>query len=230
MITDYFKDKKNIAIAVIAVLIIVTIILVILSFRNNNQVKTGVIDLKNFKGQIIDDVIKIPNTTVISNTEGEVVPRGEYNIKLQPQFETEQAYILKAKLTLKEAYGVSDVAAIKWASDSKLVFIKSNGALGLDGRSSSWQIVFSSPQNKRAYEVIISGDQIVSAKEVDSLISGFDLPVNWYDSYEAIASLRTAPQFASDTISAISFYYSGAEKSWAYGVADGDKTTAMWVK
>ena len=227
---NYLKDKKNIAILTMIILIIVVVIFVIISFKKNTSPEINSLVPKNFKGQVIDDNIKIPNTTVISKTEGEIVPRGEYNIKLQPQSESEQAYILKAKLTLKEAYSVADVAAVKWADDSKLVFIKSNGALGLEGRSSSWQIVFSSPQNKRAYEVIISSDQIVSEKEVDSLISGYDLPVNWYDSYEAIASLRTDPQFAEGTISAISFYYSSAEDSWAYGLANGDKTTAMWVK
>jgi hypothetical protein len=227
---NYFKDKKNIAILTLIILIILVTIFVIISFKKNTKSEVNNLVPKNFKGQVIDDNIHIPNTTVISNTDGEVVPRGEYSVKLQPQSETEQAYVLKAKLTLKEAYGLADIAAIKWAGDSKLVFIKSNGALGLDGRSSSWQIVFSSDQNKRAYEVIISADQIVSAKEVDSLIDGFDLPANWYDSYEAIASLRIDPQFAGDTISAISFYYSGAEKSWAYGIASGDKTTAMWVK
>jgi hypothetical protein len=158
-----------------------------------------------------------------------VVPRGEYNIKLQPQSEVDTAVITKAKLTLKEAYNLSIAEAVKWSNDAKLVFIKSNGALGLDGKASSWQLVYGSAIKKAGFEIIMAENQIVSAKEIISESSGFDLPVNWYDSYDAIATLNL-PQFSQDTISAISFYYSGANQSWAYGLANGEKTTSMWVQ
>jgi len=232
MTIDYFKDKKNLIIAGIVILIIAVIVLAIFLFRKSGPSNMSIFDLKTFKGQIIDDVIKIPDTTSITNTEGEFVPRGEYNIKIRPQSEREEVYISKAKLTLKMAYDFVTPEVVKWADDQKLVFIKSNGALGLDGRSSSWRLVYTSKQKNMAYEVIISSDKIVSAKEINSVISGFDLPNNWYDSYEAIASLRNLSQFTDDTVSAISFYYSISEKSWAYGLAtDNDKkTTSMWVK
>lgn len=226
---NYFKDKKNLVIISLIILILAVIILMSFLFRNNQPV----INLnggKNFKGQVIDDVVKIPETTGINNNEGEIVPRGEYEIKIQPQTENEQVLITKAKLTLKEAYNQATPEVVKWSADQKLVFIKSNGALGLDGRSSSWQLVYNSQQLDKNYEVIIIEDQLVSLKELSSNISGFDLPTNWYDSYEAIASLRTLPQFAPETISALSFYYSSADNSWAYGIAVGEKTTSMWVK
>jgi len=227
---NYIKDKKNLAITILALLIIIALIFAWFLFRKNKQNETGGTNLKNFKGQIINDTIKIPDTVSVDSNEGEIVPRGEYNVKLQPQSESDQVVISKAKLTLKEAYNMAVVEAAKWSDDQKLVFIKSNGAIGLDGRSSSWQLVYGSAKKNLTYEIIISSDQIVSAKEINSVVKGFDLPVNWYDSYEAIASLRNLPQFSNDTISAISFYYSGAEASWVYGIADGNKTTAMWVK
>jgi hypothetical protein len=225
---NYFKDKKNILIVAIILIIIIVIIFIVLAFKKNPS-SLSTFNSQTFKGQVINDNIKIPNTTEVTSNEGEVVPRGEYNIKLQPQSEVDTAVITKAKLTLKEAYNLSIAEAVKWSNDAKLVFIKSNGALGLDGKASSWQLVYGSAIKKAGFEIIMAENQIVSAKEIISESSGFDLPANWYDSYDAIATLNL-PQFSQDTISAISFYYSGANQSWAYGLANGEKTTSMWVQ
>lgn len=230
IIINFFQDKKNLVIVAIIILIIIAIVFAILSFRKSSQNTSGVFDLKTFKGEIITDNVKIPDTTSISSNVGEIVLRGEYNTELQPKTETKQVFITNAKFTLKEAYNVAVLEVVKWAPDQKLVFIKSNGAIGLDGRSSSWQLVYSSAKKKATYEIIIADNQIVSTKEINSKLTGFDLPSNWYDSYDAIASLRVLPQFSNGTISAISFYYSNAEKSWAYALANDDKTTSMWVK
>jgi hypothetical protein len=120
----------------------------------------------------------------------------------------------------------------QWSADSKLIFIRSLGALGLDGKSSAWQIVCGSQEKKKGLEIIIQADKIISQKEITAETYGFDLPQNWYDSNEAIASLQNLVQFYNDTISSISFYYSSAGDSWAYGLATGqaEKTTSMWVK
>lgn len=226
---NYLKDKKNLVIIGLIILIIVFIIFVIL-LSKNNQTNNDLGASKNFKGQIINDVVKIPETISINSNEGEIVPRGDYEIKIKPQTESEQVLITKAKFTLKEAYNKALPEVTKWSADQKLVFIKSNGALGLDGRSSSWQLVYNSPSLRRDYEIVIIEDQIVSQKELTSNVSGAEPPTNWYDSYEAIASLVTLPQFSDGTISALSFYYSNTDNSWAYGLANGDKTTSMWVK
>jgi hypothetical protein len=224
----YFKDKKNILIAVIALIIIVVIIFIVTLVLPKDPRSESIFNRETFTGQIIDDEIKIPETVEIASNEGEIVPRGLYNIKLQPQSESETVIITKAKLTLKEAYNLSLVEAEKWSNDAKLIFIKSNGALGLDGKASSWQLAYGSINKRAGYEIIIVSDKIVSAKEIKSDSSGFSLPANWYDSYEAIAALNL-PQFSQDTISAISFYYSSANDSWAYGLANDQKTTSMWV-
>lgn len=227
---NYFQDKKNILIAAILLIVVAVIILIIFSFKKDVVDNQPVESSKSFKGRIINDNIKIPDTTNVNNNEGEIVPRGEYSIKLQPQSETEQVFISKAKLTIKEAYVLAEKEADKWSGDQKLIFIKSNGALGLDGMASSWQLIYGSSQKEKGYEIIISADKIISTKEINSEVGGFDLPVGWYDSSMAIASLQNLPQFKDETISAISFYYSQPASSWAYGLANGQKTTSMWVK
>lgn len=230
MIYKYLKNKNNILI-VVGILIILIIIIFIFFYSKNNKVEKTGINLENFKGQIINDVIKIPETVTVSDNAGQFVPRGEYEIKVQPQTEKEMVLIVKAKLTIKEAYQLA-VSQLEnnWSKDALLVFIKSNGALGLDGKSSSWQLIFSSVTKNKSYEVIITEDKIINTKELNDFITGYHLPTNWYDSYEAIASLSNLPQFKEETISALSFYYDNLEKSWAYGLANGEQTTSMWVK
>ena len=187
---NYLKDKKNIAILFIVLLILVVIVLIFISIRGGNLNLNKQPQNIGFRGWIIDDAITIPDTTSITSNEGEIVPRGKYNIKIQPQSEVEQVYVVKAKLTLKEAYSLAQVPANNWASDRKLIFIKSNGAIDLKGLSSSWQLVFGSKQKNSGYEIIIQEDKIVSQKEIESKLSGFDLPLNWYDDNEAITTIE----------------------------------------
>lgn len=227
---NVFKNKKNLLIITLAVILLIVVIFIFNIFRKTDTKNVSNNTLSNFKGLIIDDTIKIPNTQDLSPNAGQIISRGEYDVKLQPVSEQEQVYITKAKLTLKNSYTVARVAADVWAPDQKLVYIKSNGALGLDGMSSSWQLVFTSAQKKKTYEIIIGEDKIVSQKEINANLNGFDLPLEWYDSYEAIASLSNLPQFKEGRLSAISFYYNEAAGSWAYGLAIDEKTTSMWVK
>lgn len=228
----YSKNKKNIF-GLLIILILLIIGFIIFIFLNKGKIKSNFsVNEPSFKGVVIDDLIKIPATSKISPNEGEIVLRGEYDVKLRPQSEKDQVYITKAKLTLREAYNLSSELAQSWSNDAKLIFIRSNGALGLDGKASSWQLAYGSVQKNRADEIIIEADKIISQREIPTQSFGYDLPVNWYDSSEAIASLLNLSQFSFETISAISFYYSSAAESWAYGLAigQGEKTTSMWVK
>jgi hypothetical protein len=229
---DYLKNKKLILLIALGLFLLVIIIFIVWFFNKPALKNTGVFDPKTFKGVIIDDVVKVPDTLQVAPNEGEVVARGEYSVKLRPQSEKDQVYITKAKLSLKEAYNFTKEAALAWSSDQKLIFIRSNGALGLDGKASSWQIAYGSAKKRKAYEIIIEADKVISEKEVDTQNFGQETPLNWYDSNEAIASLPNLAQFTFDTVSAISFYYSQAAESWAYGLAtgSGQKTTSMWVK
>jgi hypothetical protein len=223
------ENKHSIFFVAVVVLIIVAIVIILIFVKKNKTNNNQTINPETFKGQVIDDVVKIPTTTQIMVNEGENVVRGEYNIKLQPQSEIDKVLIVKAKLTLKEAYNTVQEVAKSWSDDAKLISIKSNGALGLDGKSSSWQLIFGSYQKEKAYEIIIEADKIIAQKEIVSDVYGYELPLNWYDSNEAISSFSNLPQFGLDTISSISFYYSFANDSWAYGLANGEKTTSMWV-
>lgn len=232
---NYFKDKKIILVVLAGILLVVIIVFIFRIFKPSTttiSTQNKGINSQKFQGVIINDTVKIPDTATIGPNEGEIVPRGEYNVKIQPQSETDRVIVAKARLTLKEAYFLAKDSATNWAGDQKLVFIKSNGALNLEGQSSSWQLIFSSAQKNANYEIITEADKMISEKEIKSSSKGFDLPTNWYDSNEAIASLSNLPQFSSDTISAISFYYSKTAESWSYGLAtdNGQKTTSMWVK
>lgn len=185
-----------------------------------------------FKGQIIEDSLVIPDTRKITASDGELIPRGAYNVKLRPQAEEEEVFIPKALLTLKQSYELTRPEAEQWASDVNLILVRSIGALNLDGQASAWQVVYGSKRKARGYEIIVQGDQVVSRKEVETKITGYDLPNNWYDSNEAIISLQNLAQFGHETVSSISFYYSLAARLWAYGLATGSaqETTSMWVK
>src|SRR3989338_6961807 len=85
--------------------------------------------------------------------------------------------------TLKNLSRTIGLEKQRWSSDAKLVFIKSLGAITLEGKSSQWQLAFSSKTKvKKGYEIIIQADQIVSKKEIDSTAVGADLSKNWKDS------------------------------------------------
>jgi len=229
---NYFKNKKIIFFFLALILFLVIIIFIFRITKLKTSAPNEIANTQKFQGQIINDSVQIPDTLSIGPNDGEVVPRGEFNVKIQPQSEADKVIVTNATLTLKEAYFLAKDKATNWANDQKLVFIKSNGALNLEGQSSSWQLVFASTQKKADYEIITGADKIISEKEIVASSKGFDLPINWYDSNEAIASLSNLPQFSLDTISAISFYYSQAAESWSYGLAtdNGQKTTSMWVK
>ncbi len=227
------KYKKIIIGAIIAAVFLAAIIFIIILFTSHNNITTNNNQVREaaFLGIVINDDVKIPDTKNIAPNAGEIVARGDYAVKLQPTSEEEEVLVTKAKLTLKEAYSTAEASARAWSSDARLAFINSNGALGLDGRSSSWQIVFNSQRIASGYEIIITEDKIVSSKQVTSESEGNEPPVNWYDSNEAIASLSTMPQFSDEYLSALTFYYSVSAESWAYALALTDnKTVSMWVK
>ncbi|MFA5000347.1 MAG: hypothetical protein WC545_03235 [Patescibacteria group bacterium] len=231
------KKRKNKKIYLIAggLALVAILLLMLFIFRPFSDSKINR-PQKGFKGLVIEDNLVLPDTSQISVNDGEFISPGEYGVKLRPQSEQEEVFIPRAVLTLKQAYQLSEAAAREWSPDAALIFIKSLGALGLDGKASAWQLVFGSAGKKQGYEIIISVDEIISREEIETSEPGFALPENWYDSGEAINSLRNLVQFDRDFLSAISFYYSPAAKLWAYGLSttrEGEpapRTTAMWVR
>lgn len=190
--------------------------------------------------KVIEETLVIPETEKITGTEGRTIEEGNVDVPLVPKDEGEKVIVSKAVLTVKGAYNLALVEAQKWSADARLVLIKSLGAVTLDGKSSQWQLAFSSASAKatadkskttqKGYEVIIQADQIVSKKEIDSTVVGADVPKNWYDSDGAIKSLQDLPQFFDATLSSINFYYNTDSKSWEYALATSKGATSMSVQ
>lgn len=178
---------------------------------------------------VVEEKLVIPETKKIEVNEGRAVSEGTFNAPLNPA-QGEKVTSARAIFTLRQAYDKADTEAKIWAPDSALVSVKSLGVLMADGKSGEWQVMFGSKTKKQGYEVLVYGEEIVSKKEISSDTYGFDLPGNWYDSPDALSSLKTMPQFESATVSSISFYYNEDGKKWGYGIATSNGTVSMPVK
>lgn len=181
--------------------------------------------------RVIEENLVIPETQKITGGEGKTINGGAVEVALVPKNDAEKVVVTKAVLTVKGSYNLVVPEAQKWASDAKLVFVKSLGAINLEGKSSQWQIVFvSKTKIGKGYEIIIQTDQIVSKKEIPSKATGADLPKSWYDSDGAIKSLQTLPQFSDATVSSITFSFDLDSKKWIYALSTSKGATAMTVE
>lgn len=210
-----------------------TIVVLIIGWFYLFSIKDKVIVSQNQGGRVIEERLEIPNTTSLTGTEGRVVEQGSVAVALMPKNDNERVIVPNAALTIKQSYDLALPEALKWTADVKLVFIKSLGAITLEGKSSQWQIAFS-PKTKtgKGYEIIIQKDQIVSQKEVLSMAVGADVPNNFADrdSSWAIAQLASIPQFESSSISLISLTYSTDAKAWDYVIANSFGNSAIRVR
>ena len=197
------------------------------------------------KARVIQEKLTIPDTTSFTGAEGRVVDQGSVAVALVPKSDAEKVIVPGAELSVKGVYDLSLQAALEWSSDAKLVFIKSLGAVTLDGKSSQWQIAFSSSPAKisketlggqakksRGYEVIIQKNQIVSQKEIESAAIGEEVPANFAnrDSSWAIARLADIPQFQTASITAIVFSYNQDANGWDYIIPNSFGKTAIRVR
>lgn len=222
------QNKKFIYIIAVIVIVIVIVIVAILSFFG--IIPSSIIQKLEFKKgpQVVEEELVIPDTQKITGGEGRFAESGNINVSLVPKSEAEKVIVAKAVLTVKASYDLAKIEAGKWSTDAKLTFIKSLGAVTLEGKSSQWQVVFiSKSKAKKGYEVIVQSDQIVSKKEIDSSATGADLPKNWIDSWEAIKLLQDLPQFSEATISSISLYYNIDGKIWRYALSTSRGTTSV---
>lgn len=179
------------------------------------------------KPKVIEETLVIPDTQKVTATEGRFVKEGDVNVPLMPKSEGEKVIVAKAVLTVKGSHDLAVVEAKKWASDALPVFVKSLGAVTLEGKSSQWQLVFvSKSKTQKGYEVIIQADQIVSKKEIDSNAIGAELPNNLKDSSDSIKMLQELPQFSDTTISSITLYYNVDGKIWRYALSTSKGTTS----
>jgi hypothetical protein len=175
--------------------------------------------------------INAPSTEPrVSEGSGRTLESAGYAVPLVPKNESEKVVVPGAAYTTKESYQFSIINAKKWSPDARLIYIKSQGTVTLDGKSDQWQLMFGSSNKKAGYEIIVREDAVYSEKQVLSDVYGFALPQNWFDSPDAIVSIATLPQFSDATMSSISFYYNADGKIWSYAIATSKGVTSMQVK
>jgi len=181
--------------------------------------------------KVITDSVALPQTQKFTGGEGKFIEGSAgVPVALMPDDPGEEVIVVGAELAIKGAYEVALAEAKKWAPDAKLLFAQTLGTITLDGKTSYWQIGFASAQKRKGYEIIVQGSSAISAKEVVSAAEGFDLPKNWYDSNEALSSMRSLPQFSDATVSKISFFYDTEARSWMYSILTSVGASAMPVR
>jgi len=222
-------NKKPIIIISIFILLVVGLAVAYFVFPEFGKKISRVVDLTPEKPRVIDnEQLVIPNTQKITGGEGRIVEKGSVEVSLVPKNEGEKVIVTKAILTVKGSYELAKAEATEWFGDAKLVFVKSLGAVTLEGKSSEWQLAFSSIIKKgKGYEVIIQGDQIVSKKEIDSTAVGVDTPKLWMDSGEAVKTLQLMPQYSSVSITSLNFFYNSDAKEWRYGFSTSIGATSV---
>lgn len=219
-------NKKNI-IAIIIILIVIFILaatyFIFPDFFKKISRKANFWE----KPKVIEENLVIPQTQKITPQEGRIVEKGLVEVPFVPKTEGEKVIVPKAVLTVKGSYDLANSEAKKWSADAVLVFVKSLGAITLEGKSSQWQLAFSSKiKPRKDYEIIIQANQIVSKKEIDSRAIGASLPLKWKDSGEVMETLRQHPYFSDASVSSISFYYNLDDKKWEYAFATSKGTTS----
>ncbi|OGI85867.1 hypothetical protein A3A05_00715 [Candidatus Nomurabacteria bacterium RIFCSPLOWO2_01_FULL_41_12] len=219
--------QKNKIIIIVLILIVVVVLGMLIWGKSFLFKNLGIVFEKP---KVVEETLVIPETKAVEAVVGRTPSTDKYAVPLVPTTEGEKVIVPNAVLTLKGSYDVALPKAQAWAKDAKLVFLTSQGAVTLEGKSSSWQVAFGSASKKKGYEVIIQGDKIVSEKEIPSTEYGYDLPTNWYDAGEAIVSLQTLPQFADATVSSINFFYNKDGKRWGYALGTSRGTTSMPVR
>lgn len=189
---------------------------------------------KQFAGKteptVVKEELQIPKVKRVSVTSGRAVEGSETRVEtpLVPMTEGEKVIVPLAVYTVKGAYELALKEALSWKSDAKPSFVKSSGAVTVDGKSSQWQVAYvSASASKKSYVVVIQGDAVVSKQEVDSTAVGASLPKTWYDSDEALKRLAELPQFVNATISVIQFFYNADAKVWRYVIQTSSGTTSL---
>lgn len=184
---------------------------------------------KEPKERIIRDTVEIPHLTAIRGDEALYLAHSPNPIPIVPA-KAQGITVEGAEQTIRGAYDIAVPKAKQWSADAKLIFIKSLGSIGPDGKSSHWEFTFGSKEKKKGFFAIVRGSVVVSEGEANTEKYGYDLPKNWYDSPDAIASLFGLPQFASSMITAMSFHYNQDDKKWNYAIGTSRGNVSMVVK
>lgn len=229
--------QKEIKIPVIPIAVVVIVIVVVIGIVMMGRGGGGSLggtggggkSEESQKPKVIEEKLVIPKTEKIVGTAARVVQEGNVDVQLVPKSEGEKVIVPKAILTVKGGYTLALSEAEKWEATSKLVFVKSLGAVTLEGKSSQWQVAFASKTKKAGYEVIVQADKIVSKKEIALQALSAEVPKNWFDSDGVIKTLQGQPNFVDATVSAINFYYDTDSKTWMYAVSTSKGATSIAV-
>lgn len=226
-------QNKKVIIGLIIALIVVVGAVIYFFFPKLTAKFSKVVDLDLGRPQVVKEELVIPQTEKITGAETRVVEKGNVEVALVPKSKSEEVVVAKAVLTAKGSYNLAKAEAAKWSAEAIPVFIKSLGAVTLDGKSSQWQLAFSSAAKKgKGYEIVIQGDQIVSKKEVESAAKGVAFPENMPDSGEFVKKLQERPAFSDATLS--SFLLASTPEStdikWWFSVSTSKGTVTFEVK
>lgn len=180
-------------------------------------------------GIAVEETLRIPETERIDGHAGRTVTPGAYDAPLDAK-SGEGIVSSRAVHTLKGSYAVANVRSLAWADDAALISIQSLGAVTEEGKSGEWQLFFGSASRGAGFEVIVFGDRVASEKEVASVLEGYPVPVEWYDSGDALASLRDMPQFSDATVSSLHFFHNEDGERWGYALSTSEGTVSMPVR
>ena len=224
--------QKN-KIILVAVLVIVSVGLVYIFKPNLLNVFTQQIGIDVGRPMVVDEKPIIIETTEIKSSDRFNVVDGNTQTPLVPKSDGDRVVVTKATFTVKGVYDFSKTEASQWSENAKLAYVKSLGAITLDGKSSQWQVIYvSSDKDKKdkGYEIVVFGDQILSKKEIDASFVGADITENIKDSDKAIVVLQELPQYSSATLSAINFYYNSDVKGWRYNLVTSSGAVTVPAK
>lgn len=228
-------QQKNLIIILVVVIVIALSALGVYIFFPDvfKSLTRPATEIKKEQPKVIEETLEIPQTEKITGAEGKIIEEGNVDVPLVPKSEGEKVIVSKAVLTVKGAYNLALAEAQKWSPDARLVFIKSLGAVTLEGKSSQWQLAFSSKsKTNKGYEIIIQADQIVSKKEIDSAAIGVDLPKSWPDSDYFIKELQKRPTNADATLSGflLASTPESTDVKWWFSISTSKGTVTFEVK
>lgn len=228
-------NNKKITIVLITVVAVAGFAIVLYFFKPSVlNIITKPIGIDATRPTVIEnEILIIPDTQKITGAEGKAIEKGAVEVLLTPQNEGEKIVVPKAVLTVVGAYDAAKGEAEKWSGDALLVFIKSLGAVTLDGKSSQWQAVFSSTAKKgKGYEIIIQGDSIVSQKELDSFAKGVVFLVGMKDSGDFIKEMQSMPHLEGATISSmlLSSKPESTDSKWRFSISTSKGTATFQIR
>ncbi|NTW22241.1 hypothetical protein HGA34_01695 [Candidatus Falkowbacteria bacterium] len=217
------KKNKVIILSVIGSILLLTVILVFVQSRTFKRLAPLLIG-----GRVIEEELTIPELKSATDVDGRLMSSSRFLTPLVPKSARDRVIVPLADLTLKQGLAVARLNAGYWSDDAKLMYAKSSGAVTLEGKSSQWLYVFGSEKKRAALGVVVRGKEVVANLELAADNYGHDLPGDWLDVSEAIASLANTPGLSDRSIGGLALYHNEDSKKWSFGIAlDKGQSTSV---